>query len=353
MTKLNIFNILIVTILMNGCTKKTDSPKKEYINALDGWEISKSKHGFEMNPRDIFFINSEIGFVVGYNGAIYKTTNSGESWKKLNSGTTLHLFSVFFLDENIGFVAGEGMNGCLDSDCNKGSVLLKTTNGGNTWSKMFFYYYTDINCLKFVNELKGLAIIQTHDIPGARDYNMAQTTDGGNNWEFINLAIKPTYDQYFYVNNIVYIPGENQKIYKSKDFGDSWETITTPVPVSDIVRNLYFYNENIGYIDGGTCIYKTTNGGIQWDTVNYPFSFFYVFHFFNESEGFDFKDISVYEGGDFPSFKGTICYKTTNGGASWDTSALCPSLYPGLTYFPQKDLGYGINGTEFYTIKKK
>ena len=115
----------------------------------------------------------------------------GKTWEKKNSGTTLHLHSVFFIDENVGYVSSQAMGGCLDADCDKGSVLLKTTNGGDTWTKTFFPDYTRILSLKFFDALNGIAIIHTPDIPNSRDEYVATTSDGGINWNFLDLAIKP------------------------------------------------------------------------------------------------------------------------------------------------------------------
>ena len=92
---------------------------------------------------------------------------------------------------------------------------------------------------------------------------------------------------------------------------------------------------------------------MNWKPANFPFSTFGTFHLYNETEGFNIKTIFEYAGGDFPTFKGSIVYQTSNGGKSWNKSELIDSLYLGLTYFPQKDLGYGINGSEFYIIKRK
>lgn len=344
---------LITTIFIIGCESNPNKLVTKSNVVLDGWEISKTIYDFEINPRDMFFINSETGFVVGFNGKIFKTTDSGESWQEQISGTTLHLYSVYFLNENIGFVAGKAMSGCLDEDCDKGSVLLKTTNGGKIWSKLFFEDYTRINCMKFFDESKGLAIIHTPDVPNSRDYYLARTNDSGENWKLIDLDIKLTYDKYFFVDDVVFNAGENQKIFKSDDFGNNWETIDTPIDAWNDVRNIYFYDENIGFVDGVTNIYKTTDGGLNWETTNFPFSSFGVFHFYSANEGINIGTVSVYEGGEFPTFKGSICYQTLNGGDNWEKSDLIDSLNLGLTYFPQKDLGYGINGSEFYTIMKK
>lgn len=351
MKKINILILLFATFLI-ACEKNTVE-NVDLKTVLNGWEISKTNCNLDIIARDMFFVDSRVGFVVGYNGTIYKTIDAGKSWTKQNSGTTLHLYSVFFLNDNIGFAAGQAMSGCLDEDCGKGSVVLKTSNGGETWTKMFFKDYTGIYSLKFFNETKGVAIIETPDIPNARNSYIATTSDGGNTWKFKDLAIFSSTNKIECVDNILYVAGDNQKIFKSKDYGDSWQTINTPISVSDNVGNIYFYNENIGFIDGGTSVYKTTDGGVNWEAANFPFSSLETFHFYDETEGFNFKIIFEYDGGDFPTFKGSIVYQTSNGGKSWNKSELLDSLNLGLTYFPQKDLGYGINGSEFYTIKRK
>ena len=95
------------------------------------------------------------------------------------------------------------------------------------------------------------------------------------------------------------------------------------------------------------------DGGLNWEPVDFPFSTFDVFHFYNENEGFNIESMWAYEGGDWPTFKGSQVYQTSNGGAIWDKSGLVNTLSLGLTYFPQRDLGFGINSSEFYTIMRK
>jgi len=61
---------------------------------FDNWKITKFELSFEINVRGIHFINAETGFIVGYNGEIYKTNNAGKSWQKQNSETKSHLQKV-------------------------------------------------------------------------------------------------------------------------------------------------------------------------------------------------------------------------------------------------------------------
>ena len=352
MTKLYILTFLFTTVLMISCEKDSNDAETKSKIVLNGWEISKSKYNFDINPRDLFFVNSEIGFVVGYNGDVYRTTESGKTWQKQNSGTTLHLYSVYFINELDGFISGQAMSGCLDEDCDKGSIFLQTSDGGITWSKIFFKNYTGIYSLKFFNKSDGVAIIRTPEIPNTRSEFIAITTNGGISWNLKDLEIMP-YNEFFCIDNILYIASKNQKILKSKDYGLTWETIETPVEAWNDVQQIYFFNEKIGYINGSTRIYRTLNGGTSWNATDFPFSSFGVFHFYSENEGFNIISVSIYEGGDFPTFKGSKCYQTVNMGQNWLESILIDSLHLGLTYFPRRNLGYGINFSEFYTIKKK
>ena len=345
--------VLITGFLLSGCKEVPDNPEDDLTIGLVGWEISKSTYDFGINARDMFFVDDNIGFVVGYNGAIFKTTNAGTTWRKLNSGTTLHLHSVYFIDENVGFVSSHTMSDCLDADCDKGSVLLKTINGGDTWTKTFFPDYIRILSLKFFDPLNGIAIIHKTDIPNSRDEYVATTSDGGTNWKLLDLEIKPYCSGIYFVDNIAFVAGENNQILKSTDWGHTWQTISTPIESNYDIRNIYFYNENIGYVDGITHIYKTIDGGINWEQTNFPFNYFGTFHFSSENEGFNIQPIAEYDDGDFPTFKGSISYETLDGGITWTKSEIIKTLYLGLTFFPRKDLGYGFNFSEFSIVKKR
>jgi photosystem II stability/assembly factor-like uncharacterized protein len=359
MSKICIAFLLAATILIS-CNKEPVANidkttftiiNKETLN-LNGWEVSKLSYDFSINSRDTYFVNTDVGFVAGYNGDIYKTTDSGKTWGKKNSGTTLHLHSIFFLNENVGFISSQSMN-CLDSDCNKGSVLLKTTDGGETWTKYFFPDYYRILSLKFFDELKGIAIIYTPGNPGSIKENVATTSDGGLSWNLMDLEIIPGADKLFFADNLIYITGKNQRIFKSSDNGNTWETIYTPGQANHYARNLYFINGKVGIIDAETEVYKTTDGGSTWNKANIQFTRVGTLHFYNENEGFNIEQVWAYEGGDMPTFKGSIFYETNDGGLTWVKSDLIESLQLGLTYFLHNEVGYGFNGSKFYVIKRK
>src|SRR2546422_891725 len=84
-----------------------------------GWYSLNSGVGMALNS--IYFLDQNKGWVVGYSGVILNTNDAGNTWNEQNSNTNNTLNSVKFLDTAIGYVAG-----------NSGTIL-KTTNGGSTW----------------------------------------------------------------------------------------------------------------------------------------------------------------------------------------------------------------------------
>jgi photosystem II stability/assembly factor-like uncharacterized protein len=340
--------------LFVGCGDFLDNPTNtsSQLYMFEGGEILKSPYNFVAVPRDVYFNDSKTGFLVGNNGDIYKTADAGNNWQKKSSGTTLHLFSVMFINEQTGFVAGHAMKGCLDADCGKGSVLLKTTDGGETWSKTFFGDYVSIYNAHFFDAQRGLAIIHLADLPNQRDHHLSLTTDGGQSWQFIDLDISAQ-EVFHVVDNNVFIAGEQQRIFRSSDLGATWETIAVPMPVTAGVGKMYFHNKNFALVDGAELLYRTTNGGQSWEVVDPPFADIDLCYFYDDLKGYNMEAVFQYEGGDMPTFKGTTIYRTIDGGKTWLSLTSSDAMYIPMSSFPSLDLGYGSSYAEFYTIRKK
>jgi photosystem II stability/assembly factor-like uncharacterized protein len=56
---------------------------------------------------DMTFINDTVGYFVADNGYIGKTTDGGESWLQVESGTIRNLKSIFFTPDGTGFIVGK------------------------------------------------------------------------------------------------------------------------------------------------------------------------------------------------------------------------------------------------------
>lgn len=165
-------------------------------------------------PRNLLFINSEVGFVFGSDGKIFKTTDSGKFWRQKYSGHTDYL-SGFFLNGSKGFITGSS------------ETLIKTVDGGETWENV------DLG------------------IPGLR-YNIKLTTI------------------YFVNDQIGFITGDYGEIIKTIDGGNTW-VLFSELEYNINTKDMLFLDENVGYIVTSGYIYKTIDGGITWaNDENFP-----------------------------------------------------------------------------------
>ena len=101
------FILLIVTLFLgNGCDDEekflTPDPEINY-----DYVIQQIQNDITANLKSIFFLNDKLGWVAGQNGTIYHTTDGGESWVAQNSGSNFDLFSIIFTDSINGIAVGD------------------------------------------------------------------------------------------------------------------------------------------------------------------------------------------------------------------------------------------------------
>ncbi len=112
--------------------KSTDGGLNWTPNAIDG-DFFYSVH----------FPNALVGYSIGFTGAIIKTTDGGESWKKLRNGNKLFTSrekfrDVFFTTPDIGYIVGD-----------KG-LFWKTEDGADSW-KIIEMPEVDLNAIHVRN----------------------------------------------------------------------------------------------------------------------------------------------------------------------------------------------------------
>lgn len=110
-----------------------------------------------------------------------------------------------------------------------------------------------------------------------------KTTDGGKTFEHMSLGEgTPTFFSRSTDLKTMYIilirkgrkkNSDKSILLRSIDNGDTWSIVHSCT--EKIIRNVFFYNENIGFITVQdlyeTKILKTKNGGKSWETIQMPF----------------------------------------------------------------------------------
>ena len=308
-------------------------------------------------PEDKFtkitFTNNNTGYVFSQfnsNPEIYRTTNAGINWNKFKINGDSTLQSVFFLNQNTGWIgswnnrkfyrtsnAGIQWDSCIIQDNfyvpyfineNTGWIApfgrsYKTTNGGINFTQQGG---VDIfpSSIFFTN-------INTGWVVGSRGVSV--TTNSGVSWQLTYYS-----PQYNFGNSIgnagssgtnIIAVGINGKMVKSQNSGFNWDSISSS-KLGTNLSGISFVNENTGWLVRDAHLYNSTNGGSSWnpkDTVN----LIYEVKFLNQNTG-----VTV----------GGKILTTTNGGNSWS------SYQDGFFTFGDINFGnqniwyaYGYDGT--------
>jgi photosystem II stability/assembly factor-like uncharacterized protein len=129
--------------------------------------------------ESVSFVNATHGWVAGYApaqvggdpGCVFATTDGGVTWERQFNERRIH--SVFFIDEDYGWLAGDG------------KLLRRTTDGGATWKACgIITEYSDDTSLRDV-----MAIDRTHGwAVGTKGYILA--TSDGEHWVEENAGAK-------------------------------------------------------------------------------------------------------------------------------------------------------------------
>jgi len=65
--------------------------------------------------NSVFFINENIGWIVGDGGKILKTINGGDNWNEIKIGSSGKLTSIYAIDENRVWIVGPGQVFMIDN----------------------------------------------------------------------------------------------------------------------------------------------------------------------------------------------------------------------------------------------
>ena len=199
-----------------------------------------SKHGI----CGISHYNNSF-YAVGIFGSttahFYTSKDKGISWttKYIDTNLINGLVDVCFTSEDIGFISGTKIR----YGSGEFGVVLKTTDGGNTWRKVFEGKIGALNAiwkLQFIGSNFGVGAIQTNDTIA-----MIKSIDGGENWTIIGSGFKPA--NFYYYGGI------------------GTQSVGFVTPLKGWLG---------GYFGG---IVETNDGGVTWDSLSFGLNFNRIF----------------------------------------------------------------------------
>ena len=162
---------------------------------------------------------------------------------------------MYFADSNNGWAVG---------DSSAYGVILRTSDGGDSWTKIYETYLGYLSSIKFTSQNIGYA--------AGENSIVAKTSDGGLNWSDIIVISQGNYDWqevYFVDDNIGWLVDLFGAVVKTSDGGLTWIEQIPRFIIPSNYYSVYFLDSLKGWAVGAGedpnlygRIIRTINGGV-------------------------------------------------------------------------------------------
>lgn len=291
-----------------------------------------------------FLDSTEVWGIAG--SGLYHSIDGGRNWQNLTKnilpeGVTF-FSSVDFINPQVGWVTG------LNTILSKGGVILKTVDGGITWTEQFSKSGTSFGDIVFVDELRGWGV--------GSGGHIFHTTNGGQTWQQQNsgtnfilraVAFMDTLHGWVvggaFVNN-----GAEGIILYTNNGGKTWSN-QTPMSAPRL-WDVAFVDTLNGWVVGGGgsgvdsgIILRTRDGGHSWIVLRQEFGL--------DLQAVAFTDtLNGWATGYDPLTEAVIIH-TEDGGITWSPQLVGPYYIPTDMRFVDSLHGWAVSllGRIFYT----
>jgi photosystem II stability/assembly factor-like uncharacterized protein len=316
---MRVYSLLVLCALAANAQPAADKPKIIY-----RWDVQKS--GVNDDLLSVSFVNRQLGYAGGKHNTILKTTDGGATWTRLlEAKESPDILSVMFSSPTDGWALG--------------SALLHTNDGGESWQPAV--------------PLPGPPGFGGGSLTGATRlqlhvHNMGvgvfRSEDGGRTWKLLGEPPSNAYTTVFFADAQHGWVGGDYGLYAlTVDGGATWKT--PPLPSKLSVRKIQFVSPQVGWLlpshghQGGPL--GSTDGGMTW-TSEYagiePYRPLEDMQFLNAQTGFLLAEEN----------RSSVVLATMNGGKSWKTIGAVEKYSRALS-FPEADEGWVV-GPKGYIV---
>ncbi|MCU0425503.1 MAG: YCF48-related protein [Candidatus Kapabacteria bacterium] len=318
--------LLAATLIIAYCA----STSVLLAQTLTPWQIQSPLPASNV-IRKASFANERVGWAVGRDTAIIKTTDGGISWQvqrqsvlPRNRFAVREFFDVRAINEQIVWAMA-----------NAGTIL--TRDGGTTWALVG----EGGTALFALDERR--AWIVSDDLSNGI---VRRTRDGGTTWQTSMVQGIRLRDVFFLDSLNGWVAG-NDGIASTSDGGATWMTILMPNATtlggSTRFNGIWLITPNIGFaVAEDSTLIRTLNGGRIWERASVPT------RSFDDIEAI--RMISARTG--YALVEGNILLASTDSGRTW----LQRSIIPASTIitdiqFTSEQVGYAFGGI-FFNIEE-
>ena len=239
----------------------------QFAVAQRGWSLNRAKGSGDL--ISVFFTTADNGWIAGDNGYLAYTRDGGRSWQRKILNTVANINEIYFRDKRNGYLVA-------------GRKMFITRDGGNSWRETLIVDPDEFRdgipeflSIRFNSRNQGFIIgtvIDENDEENVIGSLLLRTTDGGQNWSRI---IVPTKVELFHLDfdgrSRGWIVGDMGVILATTNNGNTWTIQESGT--EETLYNVDFRDESNGYVVGtkGT-ILRTVDGGRTWTKVNANFT---------------------------------------------------------------------------------
>ena len=301
------------------------------------WNIN----AYRSDMAEIEIIDKDTLIMIGAKGNIVRTTNGGNAWSTkvpFPSFRYSWFSDIHFPTKNVGYISGGSWFGLTN-------ILIKTTDGGQTWDSLSSGTGAGnfIDKIHFINKDTGYMIQDNRQIIKTLDGGITRTAVGGASLSnYTDFTVTPNNIIFFATSFRISSSEFVYSILKSTDFGQTFTTVYLDSMTgvggfnNRAISKIQFIDNTNGFAVGGNGMFmKTTDGGNTW--MRYfliPYNSLTSVHFVNPTVG-------------YVNNAGGI-YKTINGGNSWDIQQVNPVATINRIAFVNDTLGFALSNNALY-----
>jgi len=299
----------------------------QLIAAQSGWNVNRAKGTGDL--ISVFFTSSNDGWIAGDNGYLAYTEDGGRSWRRKILNTAANINEIYFRNDDNGYLIA-------------GRKMFVTSDAGKSWREALIVNPEEFKdgipefySIRFNSKNQGFiigAILDKNDEDVVIGSLLLRTTDGGESWSRLVIPTKVELIHLdFEGKSHGWIVGDMGTILATTNSGSTWTVQRSGT--KEVLRNVDFRSDDEGYVvgDKGT-ILRTINGGRSWIKIRSAAR--------NTLNRVDFSDD---KNGWIVGSKGTIL-RSTDRGNTWvaQNSRTKNSLY-GL--YMTKKYGWSVGKT--------
>jgi photosystem II stability/assembly factor-like uncharacterized protein len=266
-------------------------------------------------------------YLGGAAGGLWKTTDSGVTWKPLGDAwpaTPVSSIAVNAQNSQIVYVGTGDFHGGVGLT----NGIMKTTDGGKTWTALGVSQF-GTNCVSSVTtdpENPSVVLATTCYGPGQTG-EVWRSSNGGGTWTqvipfagewtsaSVSIADSSGNRTYYAASG-----GHSTSIYTSADRGQTWTALTTPFSGSatgvNVVASAVDASTVYAFAPDLQQIFKSTNKGSSWTNITGDLVTNSSYNF--SQSWYDYYLAVTNNGGSDDLFIGLIdVAESTNGGTNW------------------------------------